>query len=335
MPIKHQDHTTWSTINRKPIYYQLNIEDIISGDAKSIIVAVDSPTKANFVTRKKHWLEKLLLNDNGFDKGIYVGSDEPTLQSVLEDRELQNKILEVLEGKYHYPCDSIEIVNEEKMFYLKFNLKKGLKPKKIEMELFVNSVIDKLLLLEKLFLLNSIEAKEEIKDYNRQYWVRFILTFLVGISFFYRIFILDDVKHYIIDDMRWFLYSSGVALFMAFGAFIYIFRQQRESSLKLSTSKRYFIGSFFIGLLFFSLVIQESNIFLDDSSSNVTVAYIEKKEKSPKTLAYYFILRKNSIEGLDKVRIDGSIYKKRQKREMVRVSVKEGFLGIRWVFDVE
>ncbi|HHB95089.1 MAG TPA: hypothetical protein ENK88_08090 [Campylobacterales bacterium] len=344
VPIRDQNHTKIATFGGKKIYHQMNIEQIYRGDVQSLIVAIDSPSNASFVIRKKSWIERLLLKFNliklietgnaRFDKLIYIASDESSLHKQLKLHETQTAILDFIEQVFHYPCKSIEIINENHTFYLKFNLKKGLYPKKIDMDIFTQDVVSHLFHLKKQLQLNNIENHEESKNYQKFQSLRFWIWFSAIFSFTLALLLFYSVYPFVIDEGKLFLYSLYMSLLVALYGFGYFFKKSRESSLRFSVSSRYFLGFLFSSFLTLMVLIKAINVYLDTNQAKIIVAVVDKKEKRADPSRYYLLLASTKLNDIEKVRVHSKFYNDTKIGDIIQMKVHNGAFGIRWVSNV-
>ena len=344
VPIRDQNHTKIAKFSGKKIYHQMNIEQIYRGDVKSLIVAINSPTNASFVIRKKSWIERLLLKFNlikfietgntHFDKLIYIASDEASLHNQLKLHETQTAILNLIEQIFHYPCKSIEIINENHTFYLKFNLKKGLYPKKIDMNIFIEDVTPHLFHLEKQLQLNNIDNNEESRNYQKFQSLRFWIWFSPIFSFALALLFFHPVYPFVIDEGKLFLSSLYISVVIALYSFVYIFKKSHDSLLRFSISSRYFLGFLLSSFFTLMVLIKAINVYLDNNEAKIIVAVVDKKEKRADPSRYDLFLVPTKLNNIEKVRVHSKFYHDTNIRDIIQIKVHNGTFGIRWTSSV-
>ncbi|MDM5263516.1 hypothetical protein PF327_04835 [Sulfurovum sp. XTW-4] len=342
LSIKDQRNTKVITNKHGNVFYQINEENIYSGKVKSIIIALESPTEANFTIRKKTWIESVLVKlhilnifktkNSKLDENIICMSDEELLQERLLNPALQNALLSLFEQKFQYAVKNIEISNEEKMFFIKFNLKLKFKRKALDMGYFLDIFNQNIYRIIELLDLKPITNKTEIKLYEKLISIKFLLFFIALMSFFLTITESHKIYPSVIDSSKYILYSSIASLVFASCIFYRIFKITKNSSKRLQISLRYFIFSIISSILLLGLIIKYSNTILDKSQPNMVVYKVSGKFVRARYRCYFDVANENAK--ID-VRVPRILYNQKQKGDYVKLHIKNGFLGISWVSNVE
>lgn len=345
-PLSTAKNTEERDIHGTRVYYQVNVDSVVTGKVSSILLVVKSTSDARFSVRQKSVLEKLLLRFNWltaftsgnkkFDDLVYVASDQNNVHDLLKDQKTQECILELFEKAPLYPTKHIEITNENNEFFLKLTLVKKLRKKKIDIDKVLDRYAEPFLNLHKSIDFDSISSSDQtLRAFTQK--MEFFLIFTAVLSFFFFMAEFYVIYPSTIDFVALLFVTLLTSTLFALIVISYVFTRLKKSSSKLDKGIKYFLWSIAASFIVVFSGIKYINTALDDSTPVVITDTIKSKHtyisRAPRK--YFFDLKNETSLLSNDIRVHRELYDSKSVGSTVDIYIKQGLLNIRWIEHAE
>ena len=338
----------------KELYYCICSQKIIHSYVENITICFKSKSEDFFEIRKQTRLEKIFIKfsflkpfqtDNKvYDKLVYTASDNTQLHTQLSKKSLQSKIINFFYIEPPFKYKALKLYNKSDefcmdiSFKIHFSFAKKFKKEDINIDEILDIYGDKFIKISEDINItkeNSQNSYEKIKQ--KVIHIKYLIIFSGVVSFLTLVYNSRQVYPQIIDNL--FLTYQGIVASSIFATivFFYILVRLKNSSFKIYIALKYALVLILSTSIISIFTIAQLNRTLDNSKEKILYRKIVSKKKDFKNPDYYIQFGYKYSKSLtdNELEVPFYLYENVNINDIVKVTIKDGHYGVRYVDNIK